>query len=68
MSRIVMLGRGAAAMGLGSWMGGWLFDLSGSYTLPFLIGVGFNVANLFVISYLIFRTGTGAGRLRPVPA
>jgi MFS family permease len=63
---------GAASMGLGSWMGGRLFDLTGAYTLPFLIGVGFNAANLCVVGYLIFRTGTGtgagAGRLRPVPA
>lgn len=57
---------GAGAMGLGSWMGGLLFDLTGSYTLPFLIGVAFNAANLVVIGYLIARTGTG--RLRPVPA
>jgi len=57
---------GAFAMGLGSWMGGFLFDLSGSYVLPFLVGVAFNVANLLVIGYLIARTGTG--RLQPVPA
>jgi MFS family permease len=57
---------GAMAMGLGSWMGGFLFDLSGSYTLPFLIGVATNIGNLCVIGYLIFRTGTG--RLQPAAA
>ncbi|MEQ8701717.1 MAG: MFS transporter, partial [Bauldia litoralis] len=57
---------GAMAMGLGSWMGGFLFDLSGSYTLPFMIGVATNVANLMVVGYLIYRTGTG--RLQPAPA
>ena len=46
---------GAIAMGFGSWMGGYLFDLTGSYALPFLIGAGFNVANLAIIGWLIFR-------------
>lgn len=46
---------GAVAMGFGSWMGGYLFDLTGSYTAPFLIGVGFNVAHLAVAGSLAFR-------------
>lgn len=57
---------GAMAMALGSWMGGRLFDLSGSYTLPFLIGVATNAVNLVLVAYLIYRTGTG--RLQPAPA
>ena len=57
---------GAAAMGLGSWMGGYLFDLTGSYTMPFLIGVVFNVANLVIVGFLIARTG-GVGRPKYVP-
>jgi MFS family permease len=48
---------GAVAMGFGSWMGGWLFDLTGAYRLPFLIGVGFNLANLVIVSLLIARLG-----------
>ncbi len=46
---------GAVAMGIGSWMGGYLFDLTGSYTLPFLIGVGCNVINLAIVAALIAR-------------
>ena len=46
---------GAVAMGFGSWMGGYLFDLTGSYTVPFLIGAGFNVINLAILGWLIFR-------------
>ena len=46
---------GAVAMGFGSWMGGILFDLTGSYTLPFLLGAGFNLANLAILGWLIFR-------------
>jgi MFS family permease len=57
---------GASAMGLGSWLGGYLFDLTGGYALPFLIGVGFNLLNLAVIGVLISRTG-GAGRPSTVP-
>ena len=48
---------GAVAMGFGSWMGGYLFDLTGSYTLPFLIGVGFNLLNLTIVAVLISRLG-----------
>ena len=57
---------GASAMGLGSWMGGYLYDLTGSYTTPYLIGVGFNIFNLAVIASLIARTG-GLGRPKYVP-
>lgn len=46
---------GAVAMGFGSWMGGYLFDLTGSYTLPFLIGVGCNVINLAIVATLVAR-------------
>lgn len=46
---------GAVAMGFGGWIGGYLFDLTGSYTVPFLIGAGFNVMNIIVIGGLIFR-------------
>ncbi len=46
---------GAVAMGFGAWMGGYLFDLTGSYTMPFLIGVAFNVVNLTIVGRLVFR-------------
>ena len=51
---------GAVAMGFGGWMGGYLFDLTGSYTIPFLIGVAFNIANLAIIGALILRIGPRA--------
>jgi len=54
---------GAIAMGFGSWMGGVLFDLTGSYRLPFLIGVACNLVNLAIVAYLIARLGL----LRPRP-
>lgn len=43
-------------MALGSWLGGHVFDLTGSYQIAFLIGVGFNLANLAIIVSLILRT------------
>jgi MFS family permease len=54
---------GAVAMGFGGWLGGYLFDLTGSYTIPFLIGVAFNIGNLAIIGALILRIGP-----RPRPA
>jgi hypothetical protein len=42
-------------MGFGSWMGGYLFDLTGAYTMPFLIGAGFNLINLVIVSQLVYR-------------
>ncbi len=54
---------GAVAMGFGGWMGGYLFDLTGSYTMPFLIGVAFNIVNILIVIALIFRIGP-----RPKPA
>lgn len=57
---------GALAMGFGSWIGGRLFDATGTYTPAFLLGVAFNVANLLVLSFLIHRMGPW--RLRPATA
>lgn len=47
---------GACAMGLGSWMGGALFDATGSYTTPFLIGVAANCINLVIVGALLTTT------------
>ena len=57
---------GALAMGFGSWIGGVLFDTTGTYIPAFLLGVAFNVANLVVLSILIHRIGPW--RLRPAAA
>lgn len=47
---------GACAMGFGSWMGGALFDATGSYTTPFLIGVAANCVNLVIVGALLTTT------------
>ena len=48
-------------MAVGSWLGGAIFDVLGSYTMAFLIGAGFNAGNLAIITMLILKT-------RPVPS
>ena len=45
-------------MGFGGWIGGYLFDQTGSYTTPFLIGVVFNVVNLVIVGTLIAKLPT----------
>ena len=59
---------GACAMGFGSWMGGALFDATGSYTTPFLLGVAANCVNLVIVSLLVTRTKPATGSPTPVAA
>lgn len=42
----------ASGMALGGWLGGVVFDMTGGYAYAFLIGVGFNLMNLGLISTL----------------
>jgi MFS family permease len=42
----------AIGMALGGWLGGVVFDMTGGYAYAFLIGVGFNLMNLGLISTL----------------
>jgi MFS family permease len=53
---------GSIGMGIGAWLGGAVFDLTGTYKTAFLIGVVSNVANLAIIGNLILRT-----RVRAIP-
>lgn len=52
---VVILFAGSG-MALGSWLGGAMFDLTGSYNAAFLIGSAFNLANLTIIASLIYET------------
>lgn len=52
---VVILFAGSG-MALGSWLGGMMFDLTGSYNAAFLIGSAFNLANLTIIATLIYET------------
>ncbi len=42
----------AIGMALGGWLGGAIFDVTGSYSYAFLTGVGFNLMNLGLISFI----------------
>ncbi len=46
-------------MALGGWMTGAIFDLTGSYTAAFANGIGWNVVNLAIAAWLLYRSGGG---------
>ena len=46
---------GAFAMGIGSWMGGAIFDVNKNYDLAFLIGFAANCVNLLIIGALLTK-------------
>ena len=50
-------------MALGGWMSGVIFDLTGSYRAAFLNGLGWNLVNVSIVVWLLFRPGR-----RMVPA
>jgi len=45
-------------MALGGWMSGVLFDLTGSYRAAFINGIGWNLLNLTIASWLLRRAWT----------
>ncbi|HEX7867141.1 MAG TPA: MFS transporter [Variovorax sp.] len=42
-------------MALGGWMSGKVFDLTGSYHAAFLNGIGWNLVNVSIAAFLLFR-------------
>lgn len=42
-------------MALGGWMSGALFDLTGSYRAAFLNGIAWNLLNLLIVAFLLYR-------------
>jgi len=52
-------------MALGGWMTGVIYDLSGSYRIAFLNGIGWNILNLTIAFWLLRQSGK---RFRPAPA
>ncbi len=56
----------ALGMAIGGWMGGYIFDLTGSYSNAFLAAFGFTVMNFTTIGFIYLRQ-TRLG-LNPLPA
>jgi MFS family permease len=55
-------------MALGGWMSGAVFDLTGSYRAAFLNGIGWNLLNISIVVFLLWRAKlvrAGSG-LRPI--
>jgi len=54
----VLLG-GQVGMALGGWLSGEVFDLTGSYDAAFLNGIGWNLVNLAIMVWLLWRIRPG---------
>jgi MFS family permease len=54
-------------MALGGWMSGAVFDLTGSYRAAFLNGIAFNLLNLSIVCFLLWRASS-LGLIRGWPA
>ena len=56
-------------MALGGWMSGKVFDLTGSYHAAFINGIAWNLLNVSIASFLLFRTlRRSGGRVFALPA
>jgi MFS family permease len=49
-------------MALGGWMSGKVFDLTGSYQAAFLNGIAWNLLNMAIVGWLLWRTRRPAAR------
>ena len=48
-----------SGMAFGSWFAGLLYDHFGFYAPAFFTGIAFNIANLLIIGFLVFRLSGG---------
>ena len=58
-------------MALGGWISGEIYDLTGSYQAAFLNGIAFNLLNMSIAFWLLFRPKPlqrGSGVHRPIAA
>ncbi|WP_082143865.1 MFS transporter [Nitratireductor soli] len=42
-------------MALGGWLSGWIYDLTGSYQAAFLNGIAWNLGNMAIAFFILFR-------------
>ncbi len=43
-------------MALGGWMSGWIYDVTGSYQMAFINGIGWNVLNIGIMLMVLARS------------
>ena len=43
-------------MALGGWISGWIYDLTGSYQAAFVNGIAWNMLNMLIMAFLLWRT------------
>lgn len=61
----IVLGATMIGMGIGGWMSGALYDLTLSYDAAFLNGVAWNLLNMAIAVFLLFRLGRGGSSGAP---
>jgi cyanate permease len=44
-------------MALGGWMSGAIFDATGSYDAAFVNGIAWNLLNVAIAAFLLYRAG-----------
>jgi hypothetical protein len=54
---------GTIGMALGGYVGGVIYDLTATYALAFITGIGFNLVNLVLVGYLLLRQRGRGGHL-----
>jgi MFS family permease len=54
-------------MALGGWLSGAIFDWTGSYRAAFVNGIGWNLLNVSIVAFLLWRA-SGGRRLLPTAA
>jgi MFS family permease len=52
-------------MALGGWMSGVIFDVTGSYQAAFLNGLGWNLLNVSIATFLLIRSRRGGAKFVP---
>ena len=55
-------------MALGGWMSGAVFDLTGSYRAAFVNGIGWNLLNVTIVTFLLYRVRFASASSALAPA
>ena len=48
-------------MAIGGWMSGWIYDLTGSYQMAFLNGIGWNILNIAIVLLILTKSRVRCG-------